>query len=111
MKARILVLMAMVVLLVAVDASAICFKCREQTCYMLEGTNSWCKPITNGCFAGGTCTASTCGDRCVENPEAELREPLGQEWALVKIAIRTEKVPNARLATNDAVRPAANPVQ
>jgi len=106
-KARILVVMAIMVLFVAFDASAYCFKCREQTCYLLEGTNSWCKSITNGCFAGGTCTASTCGDRCVENPVTELQPPLGSEWALVKVAVRTEKVPDARLA----VKNPANRVQ
>lgn len=51
---------ALVLLLVlAVPAEATCFRCRDLTCFMAEGTKGWCRPVgTSGCFSGGSCSGS-----------------------------------------------------
>lgn len=66
-------LIVVVLCLGATSAEARCFKCRQDTgattmsCYMAEGTKSWCEPVgTSGCISGGTCSGT-----CVKGPNGE----------------------------------------
>jgi hypothetical protein len=95
------------VTLVAGDALATCYKCRDQTCFMSEGTAAWCKGITNGCFWGGTCSGQDCGSQVCEpeNPTASLDKPLVEEWRLVSVSVQSEKRPAVRVARYDRAKP------
>jgi hypothetical protein len=86
--------------LAAVDTFATCYRCRNYTCYMAEGTKAWCEPITGGCFSGGLCSGGGgCELGCVENPEARVKPtPLSEEWRLASVTIRSERKPVTQLA-------------
>ena len=100
---RVIIGLALFTFLVAADAFATCYKCRDQTCYMAEGTSEWCKGITNGCFAGGTCSGGNCGREICgpEEPVASLEEPLAAEWQLVSVTVKSEKRPTVRVARHE----------
>ena len=78
---------------------------------MAEGTSSWCKPVTNGCFAGGSCDDSDDGKEqdeewimaCVDvqTPSASATDIASAggvnglsasgepEWVLASVSVRT----------------------
>lgn len=67
-------LVLVVFVLLAVPAEATCFRCRDLTCFMAEGTKGWCRPVgTSGCFSGGSCTGygdGECGT--MGNPPCDI---------------------------------------
>ena len=78
------------------DALASCFKCRDQACFMSEGTNAWCQAITNGCFAGGTRFDGRGGGGCGWDPDCQqgsLTPPFASEWQLASVEIKIAKTP------------------
>lgn len=89
MRTRVVLVFA-TLLWLASDASAMCFKCRDQACFGAEGRAGWCTGITNGCFSGGTCNGHSDGDECGldGNPcNVAAAKPLSDEWQLARVDI------------------------
>jgi hypothetical protein len=108
MKPIVFALLTLVFALLALDANASCYRCRDSLCWMAEGTGAECHYVTGGCATSGNCNDPNGGGAfCGTYPEPDCQgyaAPLSQQWQLAEVTVKSAPPTAARLAS---ARPAA----